>query len=77
MTPPSSQSALAGIALVILGVLGGCLVFQVVPAQNATLLGMIVGALAGALTVSGSQKIADKLTTSSGDNATIQPEEPK
>ena len=72
MTTPSAQSALAGIALVILGVLGGCMVFTTIPAQNSTLLGMIVGALAGALTVSGGQKIADHLTSSTGANATIE-----
>ena len=72
MAGPSAQTALAGIALVILGVLGGCMVFTTIPAQNSTLLGMIVGALAGALTVGGGQKIAEHLTSSTGPNATIE-----
>lgn len=60
MTAASSQAFLAGIALMILGILGGCLAILPVPTVNSTLLGMIVGALAGALTVGGTSKTTDK-----------------
>jgi outer membrane lipoprotein SlyB len=74
MTLPSSQTALAGLALIMLSVLGGLLVFHAVPTTNQTMLATIVGALAGALTVAGGQKLADKLsTTTTGDNAVITP----
>jgi hypothetical protein len=61
MTPPSAQTVLAAAALLILGILGALLVFHSVPPANATLLATIVGALAGALTVAGGSKLADKL----------------
>lgn len=74
MTTPSSQAFLAGAALLIMGVLGGVMMFVPIPSGNATSVTFILGALAGALTVSGGSKIADKLTTSSGVGAVIQPE---
>jgi hypothetical protein len=77
VTLPSSQSALAGLALIMLSALGAALIFHAVPQVNQTMLATIVGALAGALTVGGGQKLADRITSSSGPNATIQPEAPK
>jgi outer membrane lipoprotein SlyB len=71
MTLPTAQTVLAMLALAILGILGGIMAFVPVPASNATLLATIVGALAGALTVAGGQKLADKITSSTGSNATI------
>ena len=71
---PSAQAFLAGAALLIMGALGGVMLFQPIPQANATAMTFILGALAGALTVGGGNKIADKLTTSTGPDATIQPE---
>lgn len=73
---PSMQEVLAGLALLILGCLGGAMMVLPIPSSNATSLTFILGALAGALTVTGGNKIADKLTTSSGPDATINPEGP-
>lgn len=72
--PPSAQAVLAGLAIVGLGVLGTLMVFMPVPGSNTTLLATIVGAMAGALTVSAGGKIADKITSSSGPNAVVQPD---
>ncbi|MHB8529728.1 MAG: hypothetical protein ACYC8V_09495 [Caulobacteraceae bacterium] len=76
MSPPSSQATLAALALVILGALGGVMTFTSVPAANQTLLATIVGALAGALTVAGGGKLADKFTQSTGANPVIQADAP-
>lgn len=57
----SANSVLAGVAMVILGALGLSMLVEPIPAVNSTILGMIVGALAGALTVGGISKGADKL----------------
>ena len=76
MNGPSSQTALAGVALIVLGGLGAGLEFMPIPASNSTLLAAIIGALAGALTVAGGSKIADKLTTSNGPDATITESKP-
>ena len=59
---PSMQEVLAGLALLILGCLGGAMMVLPIPSSNATSLTFILGALAGALTVTGGNKIADKLT---------------
>jgi xanthosine utilization system XapX-like protein len=74
MNMPNSQTILAAGALLILGALAGAMMLLPIPAPNATSLTFILGALAGALTVSGGSKIADKLTQSSGPGATIQPD---
>jgi hypothetical protein len=76
MSPSSVswQSWLALGALAALTLFGALLVFQSVPAANQTIFATIVGALAGALTVAGGGKLADKITNASGDNPTIQPD---
>lgn len=74
MTPPHSQTVLAGIALVILGGIGCALVFQAVPSGNQQLLTFILGGLAGAITVGGANKVADTIRTTgpaSGVNAPV------
>ena len=71
---PTSQTVLATVALVIMGALALVMTFSVVPKENHDYMLILLGALAGALTVQGGNKIADKLTTSSGPGATIQPE---
>jgi hypothetical protein len=63
MPLPTAQTLLAAGALIIMGALAGGMLFIPIPAVNATSMTFILGALAGALTVSGSSKIADKLTT--------------
>ncbi len=73
---PSSQTALAVIALLIMGALALVMAFAVVPKENHDYMLILLGALAGALTVQGGGKIADKLTTSTGPDATIQSDAP-
>lgn len=60
---PQMQGVLAGVALVLLGVLTGCLIFVPVPQGNQQLVTFALGALSGALTVSGGRQIADKIGT--------------
>jgi hypothetical protein len=59
---PAAQSVLAGLALVILGVLGVCLIFHAIPADNKEALTFLLGAISGALTVAGGQKVVAALT---------------
>lgn len=68
----SAQSVLAGMALVIIGVLTGILCFHAVPQQNQQLVTFALGAIAGALTGGAAVKLADRITNSSGSDATIQ-----
>ena len=56
-------------ALLILGGLGAGALFQPIPAANATSFATIVGALAGALTVAGGQKVAERLSAGGGGAA--------
>ncbi len=72
----SAQDYLAGGALVIMGGLAAAMLVFPIPTANATSFTFVLGALAGALTVSGGQKVADKLTTSTGPGAIIQAEGP-
>ena len=74
---PSAQAMLAALALVGLGVIGTLMCFVPVPVSNTTILATIVGAFAGAATMSVGGKIADKITNSSGPNASVQPDAPK
>ena len=69
----TTQEVLAGIALIILGFLSVVMTFEVVPAANHDYMLIMLGALAGALTVSGGQKIADKITSSTGPNTITVP----
>ncbi len=62
---PQAQALLAGIALVMLGLLAGCMVFVAVPQGNQQLVTFALGALAGALTVSGAAKV--------GASANVEP----
>ena len=66
---PQAQTILAGMALVILGVLTGCLVFHEVPANNQQLVTFALRALSGALVVGGGSKLAEKIGTANN----IQP----
>jgi hypothetical protein len=78
MTPPSSQAVLAGAALVILGGLAGAMLFVPIPAGNAGPMNFVLGALAGALTVSGGRTIVSALATNAapGDAPAIPPPAP-
>lgn len=64
----SAQTVLSGIALIIMGSLGGFLVFHAVPVDNRELLSVIIGAIGGALTFAGGNKLASTL---SAPNATV------
>lgn len=57
-TPPT---ILAGMALLIMGVLSGALIFHAVPQPNQQLVTFALGAISGALTVGGAQKVADRV----------------
>lgn len=56
---PDSSTFLAGMALVVLGMLALLMVFFTVPSPNEKYLIFILGALSGALTVGGGKKVAD------------------
>ena len=71
---PQAQTALAAMALVIVGVLTGCLIFHAVPQGNQNLVTFALGALAGALTVGAGSKIADKI--GSATNTVQSPPDP-
>ncbi len=58
---PQSQSLLAGLALVLVGVLTGCLIFHAVPQGNQQLVTFALGGLIGALTAGGASKLAEKI----------------
>ncbi len=59
----SPPTWLAGVAMVIIGLLAGCLVFHAVPQGNQQLVPFALGALSGALTVGGGTRAADKIGT--------------
>jgi outer membrane lipoprotein SlyB len=65
------NTVLAGVALVIMGLLSGALVFHAVPQGNQQLVTFALGAISGALTVSGASKAADKITTNTADTLTV------
>ena len=58
---PQAQALLAGLALLMLGLLAGCLVFVAVPEGNQQLVTFALGALAGATTIGGAGRIAGSL----------------
>jgi hypothetical protein len=58
---PQAQALLAGLALVMLGLLAGCLVFVAVPQANQQLVTFALGALAGATTIGGAGHLAGSL----------------
>lgn len=64
---PSAESILAGIAIVLIGCMGFALIFHAVPPANQQLVTFVLGALSGALTVGAGKKVADKVTTQTGD----------
>ncbi len=70
---PQAQSVLAGVALVLVGVLTGCLIFHAVPQGNQQLVTFALGGLIGALTAGGASKIADKIGTANN----VQPPAPE
>lgn len=55
-------SVLACLALIIMGAICGALILHEVPANNQQLVTFALGAIAGALTVGGGQKVAGILT---------------
>ena len=61
MPRPTFQELLAGAALLILGGLGFFLLFEQVPQVNSTSFTFILGALSGAITAGGGQKVAQAL----------------
>lgn len=69
---PAAQTVLAGIALIILGVLSGFLIFVPVPQGNQQLVTFAFGAISGALTVGGAQKVVSAFNTVS-PNAGTEP----
>jgi hypothetical protein len=56
-----AQAILAGVALIMLGLLTGCLVFVAVPEGNRQLVTFALGALAGATTLGGAGHLAGSL----------------
>ncbi len=56
-----TQAVLAGVALILLGLLTGCLVFVAVPEGNRQLVTFALGALAGATTLGGASHLAGSL----------------
>jgi len=67
MSDISAEAVLAFVALVLIGVLGMMLVFHTVPQENQQLVTFVLGALSGALTVGGAKKVADKVSTQTGN----------
>ena len=70
MKDMNAQTALAGIALILMGIIAGALIFHTVPQANQQLVTFALGAISGALTVGGSGKVAEKLTTA-GAGSTV------
>ena len=68
---PNASTILAGLALVSMSALATCLIFHAVPQPNQQLVTFALGAISGALTVGGANKVADKITNSSGPNAVV------
>lgn len=64
MRPTDAQTALAFLAMLIVGAIAGLLIFFRIPSDNKELLTFALGALAGALTVGGGSKLADRIITS-------------
>ncbi|HEY5409336.1 MAG TPA: hypothetical protein VIJ94_01290 [Caulobacteraceae bacterium] len=69
---PQAQAVLAAIALIMLGILTGCMVFAPVPQGNQQLVTFALGALSGALTFSGAGRITGKV----GPAASVQSPQP-
>jgi hypothetical protein len=69
---PQAQTVLALLAMAIIGVLAGLLVFHAVPTENKELVTFALGALSGALTVGGASKLAERPPTTS--NSPIPPQ---
>jgi len=70
MKDVNAQTVLAGIALILMGILAGALIFYPVPQDNQQLVTFALGAISGALTVGGSAKVAERLTTA-GAGSTV------
>ncbi len=73
---PTAQTALATLALVIMGILSVALVFHEVPQANQQLVTFALGAISGALTVGGGQKVAEKLSSTQSGDINVQPDAP-
>lgn len=70
---PSADRVLSAMALFGILLLSVLLTFNTPSPTSKELLFILIGALAGALTVGGG-KVAEKITNSTGDNATVQPD---
>ena len=57
MNWPNAQTILAGVALLILGVIALLLIYLPIPPQNDRLLTFILGTIAGAITFAEGQKL--------------------
>lgn len=73
---PTASEVLSALALLTIALLSILLVFHSPEPTSKELLLILIGALAGALTVGGGRKIADKITNSSGPDATVMPDSP-
>lgn len=69
---PQAQSVLAGVALLLVGILTGCLIFHAVPQGNQQLVTFALGGLIGALTAGGASKLAEKIGTANNIQAPPQ-----
>ncbi len=67
----NAQTLLAGLAMIFVGAMGLLMIWHSVPPANHDFLVFILGALSGALTVGGANKIADRVTNTQGGDATI------
>ena len=72
MKPSSEWQAV--LALLIMGALSAALIFRAVPQSNTELITFALGAIAGALTIGGGQKLADKITGSNVTGNTTDPQ---
>lgn len=75
-----TEKLLPVMALTILGGLAFVLVFHAVPRENQQLVTFIAGAISGAITVAGSQRLASRLnqtvTTANGDTTVATENKP-
>jgi hypothetical protein len=75
MPHPTAQELLAGLALLFMGSIGMGLLFTVAPKENHDYLLIILGALGGAMGVTGGAKAVSALTSTGPDtHIQVQPE---
>lgn len=69
----TAETALAAMALLIMGGLSAALVFHAVPQDNMQLVTFALGAISGALTVGGAHKVADKMSGAQSGDVNVGP----